>query len=220
MSSITPLIRNSLAVKSAAPYIPQPENQPWAPFRTLEDFEVTELAITCLMPKTGIAKLLAGVTGKWSNGTSPVTLKKYSDMDMVLYKARKYVVQVCSRLQGDLPIWIHCQFKHEEVSAEFNGEIYTFPFQYRDPWEYISCLVGDESLMSVHMWNSVKKYYCEGIFEEQLFDEPNTAETWWNVDVCSYLSQETTRLMSFFCPSPNFLRQIHTRIAMYRSTSG
>jgi len=40
--------------------------------------------------------------------------------------------------------------------------------------------------MSVHMWNSVKKYYCEGIFEEQLFDEPNTAETWWNVDVCSY----------------------------------
>jgi hypothetical protein len=40
--------------------------------------------------------------------------------------------------------------------------------------------------MSVHMWNSVKKYYCEGNFEEQLFDEPNTAETWWNVDVCSY----------------------------------
>ncbi len=34
------------------------------------------------------------------------------------------------------------------------------------------------------------------------------------------LSQETTRLMSFFLPSPNFLRQIHTRIAMYCSTSG
>lgn len=37
--------------------------------------------------------------------------------------------------------------------------------------------------MPVHMWNSIKKYYCEGPFEEQIFDEPNTAETWWNVDV-------------------------------------
>jgi hypothetical protein len=78
------------------------------------------------------------------------------------------------------------QFKHEEVTAEFNEEVYTFPFQYRDPWQYISCLVSDESLMSVHMWNSVKKMYCEGNFEERLFDEPNTAETWWDVDVRSY----------------------------------
>jgi hypothetical protein len=105
MSLIIPLIGNSLAGDSAAPFVPRPENRPWAPFRTLEDFEVTELAITSLMPRTGIAKLLAGVTGKWSNGKSPVTLKKYSDMDAVLYKAQKYVVQVCSRLQAfHLPI--------------------------------------------------------------------------------------------------------------------
>jgi hypothetical protein len=77
----------------------------WAPFRTLEDFEVTELAITSLLPRTGIAKLLAGVTGKWSNGKGPVTLKKYSDMDAVLCKARKYVVQVYSGLHAfNLPI--------------------------------------------------------------------------------------------------------------------
>jgi hypothetical protein len=100
ISLIIPLIGNSLAgdSESAAHFVPQPENRPWAPFRTLEDFEVTELAITSLMPKTGITKLLAGVTGKWSNGKGPVTLKTYSDMDAVLYKARKYVVQVCSKL--------------------------------------------------------------------------------------------------------------------------
>ena len=106
-SSIIPLVGNSLAGESAASYVPQPENRPWAPFRTLEDFEVTELAITSLMPKKGITKLLAGVTGKWSNGKSPVTLKKYSDMDAILFKARKYVVQVCSILQTfNLTIWI------------------------------------------------------------------------------------------------------------------
>jgi hypothetical protein len=102
---IIPLVGNSLAGECAAPFVPQPANRPWAPFRTLEDFEMTELAVTSLMPKTGIAKLLAGVTGKWSNGKGPVTLKKYSDMDAVLRKARKYVVQVRSGLQAfNLPI--------------------------------------------------------------------------------------------------------------------
>ena len=100
MTLIIPLIRNSLAGESAAPFVLRPENRPWAPFHTLEDFEVTELTITSLMPRTGIAKLLAGVTGKWSNGKGPVTLKKYSDMDAVLQKARKYVVQVYSRLHA------------------------------------------------------------------------------------------------------------------------
>jgi hypothetical protein len=99
-SLIIPLIGNSLAGESTAPFVPQPANRPWAPFRTLEDFEVTELATTSLMPKSGIEKLLAGVTGKWSDGKSPVTLKKYSDMDAVLYRARKYVVQVRSGLQA------------------------------------------------------------------------------------------------------------------------
>lgn len=93
-SLIIPLIGNSQVGESAVSLVRQPENRPWAPFRTLEDFEVTELATTSLMSKTSITKLLAGVTGKWSYGESPVTLKKYSDMDTVLNKARKYVVQV------------------------------------------------------------------------------------------------------------------------------
>ncbi|KDR80462.1 hypothetical protein GALMADRAFT_117237, partial [Galerina marginata CBS 339.88] len=166
--SIIPLIGNSTTSTEydAAPYVPQPQERPWAPFRTLEDFEVTEIAVASLMSKNVITKFLSGVTGKWSDGKSRVTLRKYSDMDAALFSARKYVVQ----------------FKCDEVFAEFNGKVYNFKFKYRDPWDYISSLAGDESLMSVHMWNSVKKYYCEGDFEEQIYDEPNTAETWCNVD--------------------------------------
>ena len=33
------------------------------------------------------------------------------------------------------------------------------------------------------MWNSIKKYYCCGDREERIYDEPNTADTWWAVDV-------------------------------------
>jgi hypothetical protein len=95
-SLIIPLAGNSTspAKDSATPYIPQPQERPWAPFRTLEDFEVTETAIASLMPRKVVDKFLAGVTGRWSDGKSPVTLKKYSDMDAALFKARKYVVQV------------------------------------------------------------------------------------------------------------------------------
>jgi hypothetical protein len=35
------------------------------------------------------------------------------------------------------------------------------------------------------MWNSVKKYYCCGDHEEHIYDEPNTADTWWAVDMSS-----------------------------------
>ena len=94
-SLIIPLVGNFPSKNNAAVYVPQTENRPWAPFRTLEDFEVTEVAITSLMRRKAINTLLAGVTGKWSKGNSAVTLKKYSDMDAVLSKARKYVVQVC-----------------------------------------------------------------------------------------------------------------------------
>jgi hypothetical protein len=95
-SLIIPLVGNSTspAKDGATPYIPQPQERPWAPFRTLEDFEVTETAIASLMPRKVVDKFLAGVTGRWSDGKSPVTVKKYSDMDVALFKARKYVVQV------------------------------------------------------------------------------------------------------------------------------
>jgi hypothetical protein len=51
--------------------------------------------------------------------------------------------------------------------------------------------------MSVHMWNSVKQYYCEGSFEDRIFDEPNTAETWWDVDVCSYFFLLEVKRLTF-----------------------
>jgi len=39
-------------------------------------------------------------------------------------------------------------------------------------------VVQDESLVPMAMWNAVQKYYCKGDFEERLYDEPNTADTW------------------------------------------
>ncbi|KAI0266604.1 hypothetical protein BGY98DRAFT_1102511 [Russula aff. rugulosa BPL654] len=43
-------------------------------------------------------------------------------------------------------------------------------------------VIQDESLAPMAMWNAVRKYYCSGDFEERIYDEPNTADTWWNID--------------------------------------
>ncbi len=90
--------------------------------------------------------------------------------------------------------------------------------------------------MPVHMWNSVKKYYCEGSFEEQIFDEPNTAETWWNVDVCFYFffSQESTRtntrnvvhtsqgrpISALLCTAPFLVRQGYGNTTCQKVSNG
>jgi hypothetical protein len=39
------------------------------------------------------------------------------------------------------------------------------------------------------MWNAVRKYYCSGDVEERIYDEPNTADTWWNIDVRPYFDE-------------------------------
>ncbi len=55
------------------------------------------------------------------------------------------------------------------------------------------------------MWNSVKKYYCCGDHEERIYDEPNTADTWWAVDVSSSGSLDPSFI------SDNFLQVRTTR---------
>lgn len=68
------------------------------------------------------------------------------------------------------------------------------------------------------MWNAVRKYYCTGDVEERIYDEPNTADTWWNVDVSSHISAKYAVL--FFPSSPSFHIVIYSLILIYRSISG
>ena len=83
-----------------------------------------------------------------------------------------------------------------------------FGFQYHDPWEYILNLIHNKSLASVSCWNSVQKIYCcsQEDLEECIINEPNTANTWWEVDVSSSQSErELTKelIVSFQSSLPN-----------------
>jgi hypothetical protein len=52
-------------------------------------------------------------------------------------------------------------------------------------------LLDDSTLATTMIYNSVRKYYCEGsteqTHEERVIDEPNTADTWAKYEA-SFLS--------------------------------
>ncbi len=78
------------------------------------------------------------------------------------------------------------------MSGTYQGRHFEFKFQHRDPWEYILSLIQDKSLASVSCWNSVRKLYCcsTGNIEDRIIDEPNTTDTWWEIDVSSNQSNK------------------------------
>ncbi|KAJ6489261.1 hypothetical protein C8R47DRAFT_1320312, partial [Mycena vitilis] len=61
-------------------------------------------------------------------------------------------------------------------SASYKGKKHDISFEYRDPWDWIARLLEDDSLGPQMMFNSVRKYYCEGAeevtFRERVIDEP------------------------------------------------
>ncbi|KAJ7031237.1 hypothetical protein C8F04DRAFT_1211531 [Mycena alexandri] len=119
--------------------------------------DATEIAVTGLLPEPLANNLFC---------RSHVTLKNLKEMEATLESARKYGVR----------------FKTVTISASYNGTKHKITFEYRDPWDWNTRLLEDETLGPHMIFNSVRKYYCEGTeaetFCERIIDEPNTADTW------------------------------------------
>jgi Plavaka transposase len=184
-------LSSSLSKTTNPVFQPQTEPWPWAPFQTLADFEYTETAIQGLLSKRLVDKQLAGINSAWAV-ESRLSIKNYNDMEKVLAKARKHTVQVrvvftCSTMQSLIKSIE--QFTSATVTGTLDGNVHSFTFEFRDPWKWILSLIRDESLAPMNMWNSVRKYYCCGNHEERIYDEPNTADTWWDIDVSFFLPQ-------------------------------
>ncbi|KAJ7769544.1 hypothetical protein B0H14DRAFT_3116658 [Mycena olivaceomarginata] len=131
---------------------------PWFPFRTRADFEVSEIVVKGALNTELTNKLLNGVKHEWGTGKSRHTLSLHG-LRLITF-----------------------QFKSGSVLASYKGEEQEIRFQYRDPWQWITTLLDDETLASTSIYNSVRKYYCEGsvteVHEERVIDEPNTAKAW------------------------------------------
>ncbi|KAJ7875714.1 hypothetical protein B0H14DRAFT_2568563 [Mycena olivaceomarginata] len=147
------------------PFVAQPAYKPWAPFRTRADFEYAESVVLPNMERKWVDVQLAGIAGEWSNSPSNITFRNYAHMEKTLAAARTYRVQ----------------FQTGHVEADFDGVTYKFEFQYRDPWKWIVDLLSDPTLASDIHWHPVRKFLFKDGVKVQLFDEPYTANKWWNI---------------------------------------
>ncbi|KAJ7076256.1 hypothetical protein B0H15DRAFT_790797 [Mycena belliarum] len=139
---------------------------PWFPFRTRADFEAAEIVVTGALNSNLTDKLLDGINHSWCDGKSRVTIENSRQMQQELQSARRYGVG----------------FQSASVFASYKGETHEIKFEYRDPWDWITTLLDDVTLGSTSIYNSVRKYYCEGsivqVYQERVIDEPNTADAW------------------------------------------
>ncbi|KAJ7098925.1 hypothetical protein C8R44DRAFT_747990 [Mycena epipterygia] len=140
---------------------------PWFPFRMRADFEATKISVKGLLSTHLTDNLLRGASSTWnSNEWSRLTLQNHREMRDVLASAQKYGAQV----------------KSGSISASYQDKTYDISFEYRDPWDWITRLLEDDTLGPHMIFNSVRKYYCEGTHEvtwcERVINEPNTADTW------------------------------------------
>ncbi|KAJ7899708.1 hypothetical protein B0H13DRAFT_2234203 [Mycena leptocephala] len=145
---------------------PDSGQKPWFPFQTRADFEVADIVVKSPLNPEFTNKLLNGVNHHWGTGASRVTIQNSNEMQRVLASARKHGVK----------------FKSGSIFASYKGESREIKFEYRDPWDWITTLLDDVTLSSTAIYNSVKKYYCEGsveeVYSERVIDEPNTADAW------------------------------------------
>ncbi|THU84437.1 hypothetical protein K435DRAFT_870260 [Dendrothele bispora CBS 962.96] len=137
---------------------------PWAPFRSLADFEYTEIAIRSGMAKQTVDSQLRLMHTSWTK-RSKITLSGYSDM-----------INTLSSAQG-----ICVRFQNGSLIRTYRGKSYTFEFCFRDPWEWVVSLVTYPTLAGSICWYPVCKYLHSGTHVQRLFDEPQTAEMWWNI---------------------------------------
>jgi hypothetical protein len=72
-----------------------PPLKPWAPFRTLSDFEYAESAVTGCLPKKIVNLQLRGMAKGWAE-KSNITFKNHDDMMESLRAAREYGIKVRS----------------------------------------------------------------------------------------------------------------------------
>ncbi|KAF8142215.1 hypothetical protein K438DRAFT_2114720 [Mycena galopus ATCC 62051] len=142
-------------------------HRPWFPFRTRADFEVAEIVVKGGLNAEFSNKLLDGVYGHtWGASNSRVTIQNSDQLAHVLESARRCGVT----------------FRSGSIFASYKGQRQEIKFEYRDPWDFITMLLDDETLSATSIYNSVQKYYGEGtvteVHQERVIDEPNTADAW------------------------------------------
>jgi hypothetical protein len=69
------------------------------------------------------------------------------------------------------------------VEHTFQNYQHVFQFKFRDSWSWIVDLLTDATLSAKIMWYPVQKYLHDGFKIVRLYDELNSGDLWWEIQV-------------------------------------
>jgi hypothetical protein len=160
-------------------------DKPWAPFKTQADFEFAEQVVTKCIDKDTVNTLLDGFNGNWASETT-ITFRCHLDLQTSLSAARRFGIQVCFTLYIYIfvkSIDMLLKFTDGDVNHVFRGQTFTFKFKYRNPWLWLLDLLCDPTLCDKIMWFPVQKILNNGYKTTRIFDDLNTGDAWWEIQV-------------------------------------
>ncbi|KAI0369554.1 hypothetical protein BV20DRAFT_1078292 [Pilatotrama ljubarskyi] len=171
-------------------------HKPWEPaFQSLLDFEFADFVLEASLNE-GEANKLLKLVRRIAESPADLTFNTYKDI--------KNAWKVASHIT---PAY---QTHHIQKQYGKEPEPRTYVFHYRPLFEWALSLLRDPLLANKFAWDAIRHYKFNGPGEtwERFIDEPNTADSWWYIQICKSLPSfaaplcfivyaDKTRLSSF-----------------------
>ncbi|KAJ7622984.1 hypothetical protein B0H17DRAFT_1164466 [Mycena rosella] len=165
---------------------PPTDNEPWAPFRSRLDFEVSEFAEDAMLNRSQIDTLIQLIRRCAAN-IDDFSFQKPADME----KSWDLASDKCT------------EFQKFDVHVPYKNENQLFEMYARPLWQWTLDLVQDPHLANFFIWDAEKVYRHDGNKYIRFYTEPWTANTLWDIQgpdnkACAYiLYADKAKLSSF-----------------------
>lgn len=94
-----------------------------------------------------------------------------------------YILFVCCKVYLNTDIVYYLQFVPHTVSAPYKRKQREFEVHVRSVWQWALDLLRNPHLAPHFMWDAERLYKQNGIQFQRFYDEPWTADSWWNIQV-------------------------------------
>ncbi|KAF8164494.1 hypothetical protein K438DRAFT_1909729 [Mycena galopus ATCC 62051] len=161
--------------------LPSTDPEPWLPFWSRLDFEVSEFAQENMLNRKATNNLIALIRRCAAN-LEDLTLENYDDMN----KQWEAASTKCTN------------FEKYEVEIPYKGIPQSFDMYARPLWNWTLDLIQDPRLAPWFVWDAVKMYRHNGTSFVRFRNEPWTADAYWQLQLCPYIIYaDKSKLSSF-----------------------
>ncbi|KAJ7824630.1 hypothetical protein B0H14DRAFT_3728340 [Mycena olivaceomarginata] len=153
-----------LRLESSRRRLPSTDEQPWRPFRTCLDFEVSEFAQENMLNRAATNKLLSLIRRCGAN-LEEFTIRNWEDMNKQWDAASKKCTD----------------FETYKIKVPYKNTLVPFKMHARPLWNWALDLIQDPRVAKCFVWDAVKMHRHNGGSFVRFWNEPWTADAFWEL---------------------------------------